>query len=142
MPKRLQWFRRLRGVEHQADGAFTAQCFIEGAILKLMARNLLLGVAVGFVALSGAQAADLPPRPAPYRPPIFMPPLFTWTGFYVGGNVGGGWFNGEVDSNFGSTWSTSNGAFLGGGQLGSTTRWAHSSSGWKVILTGPAVRNR
>src|SRR6266478_5311059 len=89
-------------------------------MMKMIARNILLGFVASFIALSGLEAADLPPRPAPapYRPPVYAGPLFTWTGFYVGGNLGGGWFNGSIDSDFGSTWKTSNGAFLGGGQLG------------------------
>lgn len=46
--------------------------------------------------ISAAQAADLPSRKAPVAPP---PPAFTWTGVYVGANVGGGWKsngNGQV----------------------------------------------
>ena len=43
-----------------------------------------------------ASAADLP-RKAPVYTPL-PPPVFSWTGFYVGGNVGWGWLrdNGET----------------------------------------------
>src|SRR3954470_14074315 len=87
-----------------------------GSIMKMRIRGFLLGCVAGFVAVSAGQAADLPPRPAPA--PVVVAPLFTWTGFYIGGNIGGGWFTGSIDSDFGSTWKTSNGAFIGGGQLG------------------------
>lgn len=37
----------------------------------------------------GASAADLGVRAAPPPAPVFIAP--TWTGFYIGGNVGAGW---------------------------------------------------
>lgn len=39
-----------------------------------------------------AGAADLPSQkaPPPYIPP---PPVFSWTGLYVGANIGGGWLD-------------------------------------------------
>ena len=40
-----------------------------------------------------ASAADLP-RKAPAAPP--PTPVYSWTGFYVGGNVGGGWADRDV----------------------------------------------
>src|SRR6516164_2034583 len=42
-----------------------------------------------------ANAADVTARPAPYAPPapVYAPPPFTWTGFYLGGNIGGAWRN-------------------------------------------------
>ena len=53
-----------------------------------MIRKLLMST-VTFVAIGGtAYAADLPARRAP---PVFVPPpipVFSWTGFYVGGQVG------------------------------------------------------
>ena len=44
-------------------------------------------------ASSGAFAADLPVK-APYMAPIA---LYNWTGFYIGGNVGGAWETGVGD---------------------------------------------
>ncbi len=53
-----------------------------------MIRKVLLST-VALVAISGtAFAADLPSRRAP---PVYIPPpvpVFTWTGFYVGGDIG------------------------------------------------------
>jgi outer membrane immunogenic protein len=60
-----------------------------------MYRNILLA-SVGALALTGsaALAADLPSR-AP--PPVYLPPapIFTWTGIYVGGQIGYGWASGN-----------------------------------------------
>ncbi|HTV34582.1 MAG TPA: outer membrane beta-barrel protein [Methylocella sp.] len=59
-----------------------------------MHRKLLLA-SVSAIAFSGsaALAADLPSR-AP--PPVYVPPapIFTWTGIYIGGQVGYGWGGG------------------------------------------------
>ena len=59
-----------------------------------MYRKILLA-SVGAIALTGsaAFAADLPSR-AP--PPVYLPPppIFSWTGFYIGGQVGGAWGTG------------------------------------------------
>jgi opacity protein-like surface antigen len=45
-----------------------------------------------------ANAADVRARPAPYAPPppVYAPPPFSWSGFYVGGNIGGAWANRDV----------------------------------------------
>src|SRR6185369_10627572 len=64
-----------------------------------------------------ALAADLPQRPGPAYVPV-MAPMFSWTGGYFGGNIGGGWANTAVSSNFGSVWDTSRTVFIGGVQGG------------------------
>src|SRR5689334_6277215 len=53
-----------------------------------------LTIAVGLTGLvTSAVAADLPVRPAP--PPA---PIFSWTGFYFGPHIGGGWANGDAQT--------------------------------------------
>lgn len=80
----------------------------------------LAGLA-GALVISGfgaAQAADIV---APVEEAIIAPDVFTWTGFYVGANVGYGW--GEADHQAGATSGTGindidiDGAFAGG-QIG------------------------
>ena len=70
---------------------------------------------------AGAQAADLRPPPAPaYKAPAYVAPVFSWTGFYLGGNLGAGWSTGNLTDNlFGLNWGAKNNAtFVGGGQVG------------------------
>jgi outer membrane immunogenic protein len=77
---------------------------------------------VGAVALAGsAFAADLPSR-AP--PPVYIPPapIFTWTGIYVGGQIGYGW--GKSNTNFGDNFgdffslSSNSSGVIGGAHVG------------------------
>src|SRR6516165_7537397 len=61
----------------------------------MMRKLLLAGIA--FAAVVGpATAADLA-RPVYRRPVVVAHPVYTWTGFYVGGNVGGSWANARTD---------------------------------------------
>src|SRR6266704_2362367 len=67
------------------------------------------------MASSGAFAADLPVK-APAMLPIAV---YNWTGFYIGGNVGGAWETSTLTDNlFGVSFSNSRSGFIGGGQIG------------------------
>jgi outer membrane immunogenic protein len=50
-------------------------------------RKLLLGSAFALAATAGAFAADMPVK----APPPVVAPVWSWTGFYVGANVGYSW---------------------------------------------------
>ena len=85
----------------------------------MIMKFLLAGTALVTLAAGTAMAADLGrPAPAPvYKAPP-MAPAFSWTGFYLGGNLGGAWdkSNGSFpDSVFGLNFGNgnSNGVFIG-----------------------------
>jgi outer membrane immunogenic protein len=44
-----------------------------------------------------AIAADLPVKAPVYKAPVVAPEVFSWTGFYIGGNLGYSWGRGETD---------------------------------------------
>ena len=86
-----------------------------------MLRRLLLASA-GAIAFAGsAFAADLP-SPAP--PPVYIPPapIFTWTGIYVGAQIGYAWgtSNVNVTDSFGDfvSFQSNNSGVIGGGHVG------------------------
>src|SRR5262249_25168666 len=80
---------------------------------KLSLFSAVAGAVLGFA--GAVQAADLPVK-AP--PPVVVP--FTWTGFYVGGNIGAAWGHRDwADATRGLAFSqTSDARFIGGGQAG------------------------
>jgi outer membrane immunogenic protein len=93
-----------------------------------------------------ANAADVRARPAPYAPPppVYAPPPFSWTGFYLGGNIGGAWVHRDVIDpflgvNFGS--GNSNGVFIGGGQLGYNWQVGYAVLGIEADFDGAANNN-
>jgi outer membrane immunogenic protein len=79
--------------------------------------RLSLAAALCLAAPFASQAADLRRPPPVYRP---VPPVASWTGCYVGFNLGGGWAQATVsDPVTGAGLGTvSPGGFVGGGQLG------------------------
>jgi outer membrane immunogenic protein len=82
-------------------------------------KKILLALSAIAIGTAAASAADLPARTytAPLLPP---PPVFSWTGFYIGANMGGAWTNNRwtdtlLLTNFNNN---NNGRFIGGGQIG------------------------
>jgi outer membrane immunogenic protein len=79
-------------------------------------KKFFLGT-LGLVAMAApAVAADLAVKAAPPPPP----PVFSWTGFYIGANIGGAWaHNNWTDTLFLTNFNNNNnGRFIGGGQIG------------------------
>jgi len=96
-------------------------------------KKLLLG-AVGLLAcsLSGPVfAADMAARPYTKAPMMAPSPVYNWTGFYIGGHIGGAFS--RDNNNFGATVTGGNnndGRFLGGVQVGADYQFANTS--WVV----------
>jgi outer membrane immunogenic protein len=110
--------------------------------------NRTLTVGIGALALAAmtipASAADIP-RPAP--PPVVAPPVvYNWSGFYIGGHLGGKWADHDGDifldqvigftplglAAFGNRGNDREAAFIGGGQIG--FNW--QAGGWVFGVEG------
>jgi outer membrane immunogenic protein len=69
-------------LSERSGGIFSIQ---ESCSMRLKFAGLLIG-AIGLLTAQGAFAADMPVKARP-----MAPAAYNWTGFYIGGNVGGGW---------------------------------------------------
>jgi outer membrane immunogenic protein len=84
-----------------------------------MSRTILAAIAAFALTTTAltvtARAADVVEQPpAPPAAPIITAPAFTWSGFYIGGNVGYGWADaGPNDDN----------GVIGGGHVGYNYEW-------------------
>src|SRR6516165_9735081 len=88
--------------------------------------TLLAAAAVALAASQTASAADLARRAPPPAAPVYVPPpVFSWTGFYIGGNLGVAWTDGDLCCDgFGNSVGISQHAvFTGGGQVGANYQW-------------------
>jgi outer membrane immunogenic protein len=84
-------------------------------------KKILLGT-VAFVALGAtvpALAADLAARPYAKAAPYVPMPIYNWTGFYIGGHIGGDWLNNSVFGN-------SSARFIAGVQGGADYQFAQN----------------
>jgi outer membrane immunogenic protein len=114
-----------------------------------MIRKLWLSsAAMAMLCSSAAFAADLPSR---MPPPVAYVPVFTWTGFYLGVNVGYGGdrfvypFNGFVAPGIAVAGSTSftSGGVLGGGQVGYNWEFPNNVIlGFETDFDGAAIRGK
>ena len=90
-----------------------------------MRKSVLMLIAAAVIDLTASQrapAADIARgSPRPYAPQVYVPPpvlIPSWTGCYVGGNIGGAWSNVDLSGVSGVNVSASNGGVAGGGQIG------------------------
>lgn len=94
----------------------------------------LLGATV--LSVTAAQAADMPVKAPVYKPP----PVFNWTGFYIGGYVGGAWGTHTTVTDLNGynavgSWDTGRGSsFIGGGTIG--YNWQPVGAPWLFGLEG------
>src|ERR1700688_409106 len=107
------------------DGADARRLSKKNLLETITMKKLLLGT-VALVALGAtvrALAADLGARPYYNKAPAYAAPIYNWTGFYIGGHVGGAF---SSDNNFNglATGNNSNGRFLGGLQVGADYQFA------------------
>src|SRR6266536_3436233 len=102
-----------------------------------MKKILLAGVAgIALVAGAPAHAADLRARrpPPPPPPPVVAPvPVFSWTGCYIGANIGGAWAHKDFSVNGFDDGSHSASGIAGGGQIGCDYQFA---SNWLIGIQG------
>src|SRR4029453_8435334 len=91
---------------------------------------ILLAAATNGLTASQALAADLPRKAPP--PAVPMAPPVTWTGCYIGANVGGIFGQGDAHFNIFKTFEISSkqrSGFSGGGQIGCDYQFA---GGWVI----------
>jgi outer membrane immunogenic protein len=96
------------------------------------------------MAATAANIYARPSAPPPYMPPAYVPPVFSWTGFYVGGNLGAAWAHRDVtDSLFGVNFNNGNndGVFMGGAQVGYNWQVNYFVLGIEAEFDGVANNN-
>jgi outer membrane immunogenic protein len=111
-----------------------------------MKRVIVASIGVFAFGLTTSNAADIRARPAPYAPPppVYAPPSFSWTGFYLGGNIGGAWPHRDVtDTFFGTNVNNgnNNGVFIGGGQVGYNWQVGYAVLGVEADFDGVTNNN-
>lgn len=83
-------------------------------------KKLLTGAALAVLFASPAFAADMIQSPEPAPAPVVVQPTFSWTGFYVGGQLGYGWANADPGDNDSDV--------VGGGHVG----YNYDMGGWVI----------
>jgi outer membrane immunogenic protein len=93
--------------------------------------------AIALISAAGnALAADMSRPPPPIMPAPMMP-VYSWTGFYIGANLGGAWASGTLSDNVtGGSVSGSHSGFIGGGQLGYNWQFGNFVLGGEWLFDG------
>lgn len=112
-----------------------------------MKKSLIMATALAAFAAAPAVAADMAARPYT-KAPIAVAPPFTWTGCYVGANVGYGWSRATDTDNLLSNYflgqpvQVNGGGFVGGGQVGCDYQFAPNFvAGIEGTLSGASISN-
>jgi outer membrane immunogenic protein len=103
-------------------------------------------VVLGAVAFaSQASAADLAAS-APVYTKAPMVPQSNWTGWYIGGNVGGGWGSGNTDFGIAAmggapaSLANSPSGVIGGGQFGYNAQFGATVLGFEADIQGSSIK--
>src|ERR1041384_4919777 len=112
-------------------------------------KKILLATAAVLISASAASAADLAAHPYTKAPPAYAPPapIYNWTGFYIGGHIGGA-FGGQNNVLApGFLFSNNDGRFMGGGQIGYDTQFSPNwvfgiEANYSFLDTGSNFANR
>jgi outer membrane immunogenic protein len=104
-----------------------------------MIRKFSMATAVLMAATGAALAADLPSR---RPPPVFVPPpLFTWTGVYLGGDIGYAWGSDRINVLGFDAISASPQGVVGGGHIGYNYQINQFVLGLEGDVSGTNFRN-
>ena len=92
--------------------------------------RIVIASVLAVAAATPALAADLPPAVRARAPAAYAPPVaagFSWTGIYIGGNVGAGWNDGSISDTRGLFNASGNNdaTFVGGAQVGGNYQFGH-----------------
>ena len=117
----------------------------DNSLENVTMKNFLLGT-VALIALGAtapAMAADLAARPYTKAPAYVAAPIYNWTGFYIGGHVGGA-FAGNNNVLLGTS---DNARFLGGGQIGYDYQFSPNwvvglEANYSFVDTSSVIANR
>ena len=107
-------------------------------------KRLMLAAATVFVLAAPAVAADLAPQPNYVKAPVASP-IYSWTGFYVGGNVGGGMASSHFDDStpiYESSATPTRGFFTGGAQVGYNYQFGRGLVGIEADVNGNSAFKR
>jgi outer membrane immunogenic protein len=127
--------------------------------LRRMKSALWILLAFATAGAGSAFAADIGARPIGPPPPAYPPPVPAWTGFYIGLNAGGNWFDNDginvvstgifnpaghnpaamnhaAEGATANLSGTNNGGFIGGGQVGYNWRVPWGVAGIEADIQG------